>query len=295
MVIHIQSVLFSNRPSDLWATLEAANQSSLVALQDEHVVHFSYGDSSPEPLLDETWLNDARKTFRNLRTISYHFFDANLGSAGGQNRLAQTTDADALFLINPDVRLTPDCIRLLARALSQDGVGIVEARQMPIEHAKYYEQNSLDTSWTSGACSLISRNLFESIGGYDSETFFLYCDDVDLAWRVRLEGMRALHCPSAAVYHAKRLSASGQWQPSEAEKLYSAEAELLMAYKWSFDTVVEQRLKDWRASNLPHLKEAVRLYEKRQSEGRLPKQIDPEHKVGDLQDGAYGPMRFKLS
>jgi GT2 family glycosyltransferase len=33
------------------------------------------------------------------------------------------------------------------------------------------------------------------------ETFFLYCDDTDLAWRARIAGLRVVFCPEAVVVH----------------------------------------------------------------------------------------------
>jgi len=37
--------------------------------------------------------------------------------------------------------------------------------------------------------------------------FFMYCEDVDLSWRLRLLGYRIIFAPDAVVYH--RLSATG--------------------------------------------------------------------------------------
>jgi GT2 family glycosyltransferase len=47
---------------------------------------------------------------------------------------------------------------------------------------------------------MVRRSAFEAIGGY-TEGFFMYYDDVDLAWRARLQGWEVLFCPAATLTH----------------------------------------------------------------------------------------------
>jgi hypothetical protein len=60
-----------------------------------------------------------------------------------------------------------------------------------------------------GACAgaaLYTRELLEDVGPFD-EAFFAYLDDVDLAWRARLRGWRAVLAPAAVVRHAHSATA----------------------------------------------------------------------------------------
>ena len=43
--------------------------------------------------------------------------------------------------------------------------------------------------------------------GLFEETFFMYCEDVDLNWRAQLRGWKCVYLPEAIVYH--HLSATG--------------------------------------------------------------------------------------
>jgi len=51
-----------------------------------------------------------------------------------------------------------------------------------------------------GASPLLRRDVVVALGGYD-ERFFLYYEDLDLAFRARLAGLRALLVPDALVEH----------------------------------------------------------------------------------------------
>jgi GT2 family glycosyltransferase len=50
------------------------------------------------------------------------------------------------------------------------------------------------------ASALYSRQSFLQVGGFD-EDFFSYQEDVDLGFRLRLQGLRCLYVPDAVVHH----------------------------------------------------------------------------------------------
>jgi GT2 family glycosyltransferase len=58
----------------------------------------------------------------------------------------------------------------------------------------------------SGAAVAYRRSMLADVGLFD-EQLFMYCEDVDLAFRAQLRGYRCLYVPTARVYH--RLSATG--------------------------------------------------------------------------------------
>lgn len=57
-----------------------------------------------------------------------------------------------------------------------------------------------DVGWLSGACVLVRRTAFESVGGFDP-AFFMYFEDVDLGVRLGRAGWRNVYEPSAIVTH----------------------------------------------------------------------------------------------
>lgn len=118
--------------------------------------------------------------------------------------MAENTDADIMMIMNPDVILEPTCLCKLMEPLKLKEVGMVEARQTPLEHAKEYNTKTGETEWASTACTVFKTEVYNKINGFDAETFFLYCDDLDFSWRVRLAGYKIIYMPTAIVYHAKK-------------------------------------------------------------------------------------------
>jgi GT2 family glycosyltransferase len=51
-----------------------------------------------------------------------------------------------------------------------------------------------------GAAAFIRRDVFLEVGGFD-ESYFSYHEDIDLAFRLRLQGHHCLYVPDALVYH----------------------------------------------------------------------------------------------
>ncbi len=126
----------------------------------------------------------------------------NNGFARGMNLLANQSQARFMFLLNPDTELEPGCLEnLLARAQSDDRIGICDARQTPREHPKAWDRSTGETTWCSGAAALIRRKAFEEVGGFDERLFFMYCEDVDLSWKLWLLGWKCVYEPAAVVQH----------------------------------------------------------------------------------------------
>ena len=60
----------------------------------------------------------------------------------------------------------------------------------------------VEADWTSFACAMIRREVFEQIGVLDAG-FYLYFDDSDFCRRARAAGWRVLHWPEARVVHLR--------------------------------------------------------------------------------------------
>lgn len=294
--LQVQSVLYDNDVHALDRSLDALGRAIELAVQHGAVdrVVVSYGDCSPGPTFTDeaAGQRDARLKQSGAEGLRYTFFGANLGSAEGNNRQWQDIDTDLVFILNPDTVVAPDTLIELIDPLREPGVGIVEARQLPIEHAKDYHPVSGDTSWASGACSMVPTSVIREIDGYDSRSFFLYCDDVDFSWRVRLAGYRVVHRPSARVFHDKRLRVDGTWAVGAAEEYWSAEGALVLAHKYSRPDRVKEIRKDLLAHGSESQRRAVIEFDLRAEDGRLPEPLDADRAVGEFIAGNYARHRY---
>jgi GT2 family glycosyltransferase len=145
----------------------------------------------------------------------------NLGYTRAANLAAREARGEWLFFLNPDAVARKDCLERLLAAVDDVDVAVVGAQVLlpdgrinagdnplnivgiswsggygqPREHGP-----ARDTAAVSGAALLVRRQAFLDVGGL-CPYFFMYVDDTDLAWRMRLCGLRVRYCPEAVVVH----------------------------------------------------------------------------------------------
>ena len=149
----------------------------------------------------------------------------NFGFAGGANRGVAATRTPWVCVLNSDATPQPDWLALLMAAPRDErrtwalGSVLVSAKTGRIESAgdqydprgfayKLLRDRPLSDLPSEpypvfaapGAAPVFRRDVFDRLGGYE-ERFFLYYEDVDLAFRAVLLGYHALLVPGARVVH----------------------------------------------------------------------------------------------
>lgn len=127
----------------------------------------------------------------------------NLGFGSGHNLLMRDAFGGHELYIgaNPDGYFTPGCVKTLIDFSDYHaGHALIEALAFPIDHPKWHDPVTLDTCWVSGACFALPKALWREVHGFD-EAIHMYCEDVDLSWRVRLLGGALKVCPTARFVH----------------------------------------------------------------------------------------------
>lgn len=95
---------------------------------------------------------------------------------------------------------------------------------LPINYPGYF--NLLHTihnvSAVTGACFMISRSKYDSIGGFDEENFKIAYNDVDFCLRLREKGLLNVFTPYAELYHHESIS-RGYEDTEEKQQRFSGE------------------------------------------------------------------------
>jgi GT2 family glycosyltransferase len=176
-----------------------------------------------------------------VRTIAS---GSNLGYNAAVNLAAANASGDYLLCLNPDAHAEAGCAEQLAAVADSDAQIALVGAQILLEdgitrnaganplhptgispsggYGEPREQGRpRDVAVVSGACCLIRRASFLELGGHVEE-LFLYYDDVDLAWRARIAGMRVVYCPAAVVTHGYEFARRGRkWFFLERNRVFS--------------------------------------------------------------------------
>lgn len=170
---------------------------------------------------------------------------------------------DYFLVVNPDIYLHENCLsEMVQKMISSKDIGIIEAKQLPFEHPKEYDQRSLETPWASGACMLVNANFFDMVGGFD-ENFWMYCEDVDLSWRAWLRGYKVLYNPLAIAYHF-----------TGAYFIYS-DYRYYLEHFWSARNFIYLLYKYWRKKGE---KKAIKIFLKTESPESFKKEVLEEYR-----------------
>jgi GT2 family glycosyltransferase len=151
----------------------------------------------------------------------------NVGFARANNiAAAAAPEADAYALLNPDAFAEPEWLKALVSAASRHDDVAAFASRMLLDSSPQHLDGAGDSYHVSGrawrighghvdgpagwyereifapcaAAALYRRDAFDDAGGFD-ERYFCYFEDVDLGFRLRLRGHRALYVPDAVVRH----------------------------------------------------------------------------------------------
>jgi GT2 family glycosyltransferase len=61
-------------------------------------------------------------------------------------------------------------------------------------------ERPFEVFWAKAAAIVVRSDVFRKVGGFD-EDYFIYYDEVDLCWRIRLLGYKVVTVPTARIYH----------------------------------------------------------------------------------------------
>ena len=171
-----------------------------------------------------------RAEFPSVRCL---LLGENYGFAEGYNRALREVEADYLVLLNSDVATTEGWLAPLVAALEADpSVAAVAPKLRSCTHPSHFEyagaaggyidylgypfcrgrilrsveedggqyDDARDVFWVSGAAFCCRAEVFRRLGGFDGD-FFAHMEEIDLCWRMQLQGYRVRIVPQSVAYH----------------------------------------------------------------------------------------------
>jgi len=197
---------------------------------------------SPDALTKEVFVVDNGSTDGSAQTIPARFpgvrYDATgcqLGYPQAVNRPARQATGEWLLLLNADARLQPGALATAvawmrahpdaaiagAQLLNPDGTRQNSIANFPTLATELLSKSLLrrlfprrfpgkeqaftepvDVETIVGAFSLIRREVWEALGGFD-ERYFFFFEDTDFCLETKKAGFRVLHLPAVRVWHGK--------------------------------------------------------------------------------------------
>ena len=186
-----------------------------------------------------------KEVFPQVRTIQ---LEKNIGFTGGYNAAFKSIDCEYFLLINSDIEVKgnwlqplvdwmdthPECGACAPKLHSWQerekfeyagaAGGFIDRYGFPfcrgrvlkrIEVDRGQYDTPTDVLWATGACLMVRSEVYRSLGGLD-DRFFAHMEEIDLCWRMQLEGWKVTIVPESMVYHV----GGGTLQPSSPYKLF---------------------------------------------------------------------------
>jgi GT2 family glycosyltransferase len=150
--------------------------------------------------------------------------EQNLGFAGGCNLGAERATGDVLVFLNPDTVIGEGAVTALGRTLEDPRVGVAMPRLRLLDRPELLNSAGCEIhisglawsggfglpaasvaelreiTYANGSALAIRAELFREVGGFTNE-FFIYHEDLELCWKVRMRGLRIVMTPESDVFH----------------------------------------------------------------------------------------------
>ena len=183
--------------------------------------------------------------------------ETNQGFLRNCNNAAKKARGEYIFFLNNDTTVQKDWLPPLIRLLESDkSIGMVGSKLI-YPDGRLQEAGGIiwsdgsgwnygrcddpnkpdynyvrDVDYISGAAIMLSRKLWEDIGGFDERYAPAYCEDSDLAFEVRKRGLRVVYQPLSVVTHFEGVS-NGTDVNGTGLKRYQVENNKKLQEKWS--------------------------------------------------------------
>lgn len=174
-------------------------------------------------------------------SVKYLYLPENLGFSKANNVGLKEAQGEYILFLNPDTLIAEDTLAICVDFMDQHpeagalGVKMIDAsgqylpeskRGLPTPETAFYKVTGLSSLFPgskkinryhlgyldknelneveilSGAFMMVRKNILNQTGGFD-ENYFMYGEDIDLSYRIRLLGYKNYYLPYTTILHYK--------------------------------------------------------------------------------------------
>jgi GT2 family glycosyltransferase len=126
------------------------------------------------------------------------------GPAANRNHGARHAIGEWLVFVDDDCQPADSWLHELGEEVAGRSLDVIEGKIVAPHKRdsiflRHVENLAGDCFWSANLA--IRRDVFEQIGGFDEDFTEAGGEDLELAHRIRSNGLRTIFCPSAVVYH----------------------------------------------------------------------------------------------
>ncbi|MFA6536930.1 MAG: glycosyltransferase family 2 protein [Patescibacteria group bacterium] len=183
-------------------------------------------------------------------TVKFIQTGSNLGMGGGTNVGIKNAMGEYVLILNPDILISPDSIKIMLEYLENNAdVGLLAPKLLnpdgTLQYTCYRWHNFLtpfcrrtffgtfafgkkelarflmhdfdhetvsEVDWLQGSCLLARKEVWEKVN-YFSEEYFMYFEDTDLCRKIKNNNLKVIYFPATSVIHFhRRQSAGSLWK-----------------------------------------------------------------------------------
>jgi GT2 family glycosyltransferase/2-polyprenyl-3-methyl-5-hydroxy-6-metoxy-1,4-benzoquinol methylase len=231
------------------------------------VMEHSLGVAYEVIVVDDGSSDQTLKILSLVPNITYIRNEANLGFIHACNRGAEIARGEYTLFLNNDAQVTENWLQPLIQTFGEyDKVGAVGPKIL-FPDGRLQEAGALinpDTAskligllddpdlprynyarevmYCSGACLLVNARKFRELGGFDARLAPAYCEDWDLAFRLREQGLRIMYNPNSVVIHHLSVTANYVDERFKIECVVRNQQKLSQKWQHKIDSLNEIRM-----------------------------------------------------
>lgn len=173
------------------------------------------------------------KNYKRVKTKIIRL-ENNIGYSKANNLGVTHTRGKYVVLLSNDIEVDNDWLINMIKVFENDeSIAVAQSAMYSLydKNQRDYQCNHIDAFgfchpprlsndveevfYSEGAVMFIRKSVIDKVGGLFDEDYFMFDEDIDFCWRVRLRGYKVCVVPSSKVYHARGGTVQGVFMKTD--------------------------------------------------------------------------------